>query len=73
MLVAAVFRLSREESLALFREKRVYADGKLTENNSGSAKDGAVLSVRGYGRFRYLGVLSTSKKGKLNIRVEVFV
>lgn len=73
VLVAAVFRLSREESLALFREKRVYADGKLTENNSGSAKEGTLLSVRGYGRFRYLGVLSTSKKGKLNIRVEVFV
>ena len=73
VLVAAVYRLSREESLTLFREKRVFSDGKLTENNSGAAKEGAIISVRGFGRFRYLGVLSTSKKGKLNIRVEVFV
>ena len=73
VLVAAVYRLSREESLTLFREKRVFSDGRLTENNSGVAKEGAIVSVRGFGRFRYLGVLSTSKKGKLNIRVEVFV
>lgn len=73
VLVAAVYRLSREESLTLFREKRIFSDGRLTENNSGAAKEGAIVSVRGFGRFRYLGVLSTSKKGKLNIRVEVFV
>lgn len=73
VLVAAVFKLSREESLALFREKKVFANGRCTENNSGTAKPDSIISVRHYGRFRYLGVLSTSKKGKLNIRIALYV
>lgn len=73
VLVAAAFRLSREESLTLFREKRVFADGRLTENNSAAAAVGAIISVRGYGRFRYNGVLSVSRKGKQNIRIEHFI
>ncbi len=73
VLVAAAFRLSREESLHLFREKKVFVNGRCNENNSGSAKEGDLLSVRGYGRFRYLGVLSLSKKGKCNVKIEKFV
>ena len=73
VLVAAVFRLSREESLELFRQKLVFVDGRCNENNSGSAKEGALISVRHHGRFRYSGVQSTSRKGKLNVNVEVFV
>lgn len=73
VLVAAAFRLSRGESLELFREKRVFVDGRLVENNSGTVREQAVISVRGYGRFRYLGVVSQSKKGKWNVRIERFV
>ncbi len=73
VLVAAVFKLSREESLELFRGKLVFVGGRCTENNSGTAKAGDLISVRHHGRFRYLGIMSTSKKGKLNVTVEVFV
>ena len=73
VLVAAVFKLSREESLELFRGKLVFVDGRCNENNSGTAKQGDLISVRHHGRFRYLGVQSTSRKGKLNVNVEVFV
>ncbi len=73
VLVAAAFRLSREESLSLFREKKIFIDGRLTENNSGTAKENAIISVRGFGRFRYLGVLSVSRKGKLNVQIETFI
>ena len=73
VLVAAVFKLSREESLELFHGKLVFVDGRCNENNSGTAKEGALISVRHHGRFRYLGVQSVSRKGKLNVNVEVFV
>lgn len=73
VLVAAVFKLSREESLELFRQKLVFVGGRCTENNSGTAKAGDLVSVRHHGRFRYLGVQSVSRKGKLNVNVEVFV
>lgn len=73
VLVAAVWRLSREKSLELFSHGRVFVNGRLTENNSGTLPAGAVVSVRGYGRFRYGGVTSTSRKGKLNVTVYRYV
>jgi hypothetical protein len=36
-------------------------------------KEGDKVSVRGYGRFIYQGFDSTSRKGKLNAIVEVYV
>lgn len=69
VILAAAYRLSREESLTLFREARVYVDGRLFENNSGILSPGCVVSVRGMGRFRYLGFDSQSRKGKLNARI----
>ncbi len=73
VLVAAMFRLSREESLELFRGRLVYIDGKITENNSGTVAENSVISVRHHGKFRFCGVVSTSRKGKLNIKTELYV
>mgnify|MGYP003296863017 CR=1 FL=1 len=73
VLVAGVFKLSREESLELFRGRLVYIDGKITENNSGTVEEGNVISVRRHGKFRFAGVVSTSRKGKFNVKVEVYV
>jgi RNA-binding protein YlmH len=73
VLVAGVFKLSREESLELFRSRLVYIDGKITENNSGTVEEGNVISVRRHGKFRFAGVVSTSRKGKFNVKVEVYV
>ena len=72
-VVAKVFSLSREESLGYFRRKLVYVDGRQMENNSYIPKSGEKISVRGLGRMIYRGYESTSKKGKLNIEVAVYV
>ena len=72
-VVAKVFSLSRDESLSYFKKSLVFADGRLIENNSYIPKRGEKISVRGLGRFIYLGYETTSKKGKLNIEVDVYV
>ena len=72
-VVAKVFSISREESLSYFKKGLVFADGRLIENNSYVPKHGERISVRGLGRFIYLGYASTSKKGKLNIEVDIYV
>lgn len=72
-VIAKVFCISREDSLTLFRRGLVFVDGRLCENNSYIPKRGEVISVRGKGRMVYLGYESTSKKGKLNIEVELYV
>lgn len=72
-VIAKVFSLSRDEALSYFRKSLVFADGRQIENNSYIPKRGERISVRGLGRFIYLGYETTSKKGKLNIEVDIYV
>jgi RNA-binding protein YlmH len=72
-VIAKVLSLSREESQALFPKRLVYVDGRLCESTSYIPKRNEVISVRGHGRMIYLGYETTSKKGKLNIEVELYI
>ena len=72
-VVARVFSLSRDEAQSLFSKKLVFVNGKLCENTSYIPKRDEKISVRGYGRMIYLGYETTSKKGKLNIEVNLYV
>lgn len=72
-IVAKVFNMSRDDSLTLFKKKLVYINGRLCENNSQAPKPEDKISVRGYGKMIYKGYDGLSKKGKLNITVELYV
>lgn len=71
-VVAKVYHLSRNEASELFRQKKIFVGGRLCENSSRLLKDGDVVSVRGYGKFKFSGDISVSKKGKLNILVRSY-
>jgi RNA-binding protein YlmH len=71
-LIAKLYSLSREDAQNLFAKKLVYASGRCIENTSYIPKTGEVISVRGTGRFIYRGYDSLTKKGKLNITLEVY-
>ena len=71
-IIAKVYHLSRSESLNLFRTKKVFVNGRQTENNSGSLKPEDKVTVRGYGRFCCVNIVGESKKGKLNVEVDVY-
>ena len=71
-VTARVFCLSREDSQALFAKGLVFIDGRQTYSPSKELKVGETVSVRGKGRFIFQGTKSLSKKGKLNLSVEVF-
>lgn len=68
-VLAKVYRLSRSDAVELFRQKKVFVNGRLCENNSQLLKDKDVVSARGCGKFEYSGQLGVSKKGKLNVSV----
>lgn len=71
-VVSKVYNMSRSDSLSMFREKKVYVNGRLCENNSRLLKSGETVNVRGYGKFIYEGVNYETKKGKLSLKVKVF-
>ena len=72
-VIAKVFSLSRDAAQSLFSKRLVYIDGRLCESTSYVPKRNEKISVRGYGRMIYLGYETTSKKGKLNIEVDLYV
>lgn len=72
-LVAHVFKMSRGDAQSLFPMGRVFVDGKLCESPGYTPKEGQIISVRGFGRMRYKGVESLSKKGKCNAAAEVYI
>ena len=72
-LIAKLFNISRDDSQALFKKGVVFADGRQLNSASYIPKENEVISVRGYGRFIYRGYSSLSKKGKLNIEVDLYI
>ena len=72
-VIARVFSLSREEAQELFKEGRVFINGKCTESVARELSNDEIVSVRGLGRFIFAGLISTSKKGKLNLLIKRFV
>ena len=72
-VVAKVFSLSRDDAQSFFKRGLVFVNGKCTESVSHTPKPDDVISVRGLGRMIYRGFESTSKKGKLNILIDVYI
>ncbi len=72
-LVAHVFSLSRGSAQSLFSAGKVFLDGAECLRPDAAPREGQIVSVRGMGRFRYLGPESRSKKGKWNTAIERFV
>lgn len=72
-IVAKLFSLSREEGQLLFKRGFVFVEGRICENTSYIPKEGETVSVRGYGRFIYRSYKSTTKRGNLNIEVDLYV
>lgn len=71
-VIAKLYHLSREKSQQLFAEKKIYVDGRMTENLSRILTPGELVTVRGFGRFRYRGTKYETKKGKLCVWAEVY-
>ena len=72
-VIAKVYSLSRDDSQTLIKRRLVFVNGREIDSTSHSPKEGDKISVRGYGRFIYQSFDSTSRKGKLNAIVTVYV
>lgn len=72
-IIAKVFSLSREDAQSLFKKRLVFADGRQIDSPSYTPKENEKISVRGHGRFIYVGEKSLSRKGKHNVEVLLYV
>ena len=66
LVTAHLYKMSRSQAAEMFLEKKIFVNGRLMENESYNLKNGDVVSVRGFGRFIYKGIMGKTKKGNLN-------
>ena len=68
-IIAAVYKISRDEAKKLAEKELVFINGRLTVKGSAQLTENDVISVRGKGRFVFLGIERETKKGKLRVTV----
>lgn len=71
-VISKVYGLSRNAALLLFRAKKIFVNGRQSENISYQVKNQDTISVRGYGKFQVLMLGGVTKKGKLQIKIGIF-
>ena len=72
-IVSACANTSREKSAALIRSAQVSADHAVCQNVSVLVKEGAVISIRGFGRYRVSRIDGETKKGRIRVVIDKFV
>ena len=72
-LTALAFHTSRSSLKDLPESGKVFVNGKMVTDGSFHVRAGDIVSVRGRVRFRYLGEMNQSKKGRYFAALEKFV
>lgn len=71
-LLAHAFSLSREEAKTAIEKELVKVNQNPVSKNDYVPKENEKISLKGKGKFRYLGEIGQSKKGKLIVEIEVY-
>jgi RNA-binding protein YlmH len=72
-IIARAYHLSRSEAASYLAAEKVFINGRCITNCNQSCESGAIVSVRGKGRFVFETDNATSKKGKLKVRFRMYV
>ena len=72
-VVASLCRLSRERAKTAVESGLVELNFEIEERPDRTVEAGAILSVRGYGRFRVLSVLEQTKKGRIRLEAQKYL
>jgi len=70
--ISKIFHMSRGSCSELFREKKIFVNGKSCENSSYILKEGDKVSVRGFGKFIFSGIKGFTRKGNKIAFIEKF-
>ena len=60
---------SRDKVKDKFRDKDIIVNYKIINNNSYILEDGDIFSIRRYGKYKYIGVVKTTKKDNYIIKI----
>lgn len=72
-IIALAYNSSRSKLTGYITEGKVFVNGKLITSNAYNLKNGDIISVRGYGKFKYIEEITKTKKNKLLITLHKYV
>ena len=72
-VIAAGLNGSRSSLSNLIKGEKVYVNGKRILSNSYSLKEGDVISVRGFGKFRLKEIQSQTRKGRTYVLLQKYI
>lgn len=70
--LSKLLKISRNSSAMLFMSSKVFVNGRQMSNESYQLKEGDVISVRGFGKFNFLGISGNTRKGNLIVTYEKY-
>lgn len=71
-VLSVAFSSSRNKLISYIESGKVFVNGKLITSNGYQLKEQDIISVRGLGKFQYQNVISTTKKGRLFVRIHLY-
>ena len=71
-VISKITGLSRTMVIFKIKNKEVYINYEILTNNSYSLKENDIFSIRKYGKYNYVGVVNTTKKGNLIIIINKY-
>ncbi len=72
-IVGACANISRSKSASLIGSGQVSADFSVCLNVSAGVREGEIISIRGFGRFKMSKIVGETKKGKIRVVIDKFV
>lgn len=72
-VISLAFHESRASMVGLIKGEKVFVNGRVVSSASYSLKENDTVSVRGYGKFIYRGLMSQTRKGRYFAAVDVFI
>ena len=71
-MVALAFHTSRSGITGLIEGEKVFVNSRLITSNSYMLKEGDIVSVRGYGKFRFESQGNMTKKGRIYAKILLY-
>ena len=71
-VIGSIYNISRSKVNMYIDAGKVFINSRQSLSHSMKVKDGDIITVRGLGRAKFLGISLTSRKGRLFAETEVF-
>ena len=68
-VLARLINTNRDNVIKIIKNKEVILNYEVLFKNSYTLKDNDIFSIRKYGKYKYLGVINTTKKGKIVVKL----